>query len=72
LYGLGVRGVGVLLFLVAFFCQVWLQHPSKIFDLWSSCFLPLVTILDPPISDSGCSKVRMSEVATTHIVFKIN
>jgi hypothetical protein len=25
-----------------FFCQVWLQHLSKILDLWSSCcLLPL-------------------------------
>jgi hypothetical protein len=26
-------------FLVVFFCQVWLQSLSKIFDLWSSCCL---------------------------------
>jgi hypothetical protein len=36
-------------FLVFFFCQVWLQHLSKIFDLQSSCCLlpPSITILDP-------------------------
>jgi hypothetical protein len=28
-------------FLVLFFCQVWLQHLSKIFDLWRSCCLLL-------------------------------
>jgi hypothetical protein len=39
LYGLGIRGVGVFLILGGFLCQVWLQHLSKIFDLWSSCCL---------------------------------
>jgi hypothetical protein len=41
LYRLGVQGVKVLLLLGGFFCQVWLQHLSKIFDLWRSrCLLP--------------------------------
>jgi hypothetical protein len=40
LYGLGVPGDRVLFFLVVFFCQVWLQCLSKIFDLQSSrCLL---------------------------------
>jgi hypothetical protein len=40
LYRLGVQGVEVLILLGVFFCQVWLQHFSKIFDLWSSrCLL---------------------------------
>jgi hypothetical protein len=39
---LGVCSVEVLLLLGGFFCQVWLQHLSMIFDLWSSrCLLPL-------------------------------
>jgi hypothetical protein len=34
LYGLGVQNIGVLILVgVFFFCQVWLQHLSKIFDL---------------------------------------
>jgi hypothetical protein len=38
---LGIQGVRVLLLHGSFFCQVWLQHLSKIFDLWSSrCLLP--------------------------------
>jgi hypothetical protein len=38
-----------LLLLCGFFCQVWLQHLSKSFHLWTSCCLlpPLVAILDP-------------------------
>jgi hypothetical protein len=41
LYRLGVQGLGVLLLLGGFFCQVWLQHLSKIFDFRSSsCLLP--------------------------------
>jgi hypothetical protein len=36
---LGVWGVGVLLLLGDFSCQVWLQSLSKIFALWSSCYL---------------------------------
>jgi hypothetical protein len=40
LWGLGVQGVRVLLILGGFFCQVWLQCFSKIFDLWSSRCLP--------------------------------
>jgi hypothetical protein len=41
LNGLGAKFVGVLLLLVVFFCQVWLQCLSKIFDLQSSrCLLP--------------------------------
>jgi hypothetical protein len=40
LCGLGVWSVRVLLLLGGFFfCQVWLQNLSKIFDLWSSCCL---------------------------------
>jgi hypothetical protein len=40
LYGLGVQGVRFFILLGGFFCQVWLQHLSKIFDLWSShCLL---------------------------------
>jgi hypothetical protein len=38
LNGLGVQGVEFLFSLVLFFCHVWLQHLSKIFDLWHSCF----------------------------------
>jgi hypothetical protein len=30
-----------------YFCQVWLQCLSKIFDLWSSCCLLPLSILDP-------------------------
>jgi hypothetical protein len=41
LYGLGVQGVQVCFFLMLYFHQVWLQHLSKIFDLWSSHYLPL-------------------------------
>jgi hypothetical protein len=37
LYRLGVQGVKTLIFLGVFFSQVWLQHFTKIFDLWSSC-----------------------------------
>jgi hypothetical protein len=37
----GSQGVGVLLLLGVFFCQVWLHRFSKIFDLRSShCLLP--------------------------------
>jgi hypothetical protein len=41
LYRLGVQGVEVFILLDAFFfCQVWLQRLSKIFDLWRShCLL---------------------------------
>jgi hypothetical protein len=39
LCGLGVWVSGLCFFLVVFLCQVWLQHLSKIFDLWSSCYL---------------------------------
>jgi hypothetical protein len=35
LYGLAAQGVDVLILLAAFFCQVWLQCVSKIFDLQS-------------------------------------
>jgi hypothetical protein len=48
---LGVQGVEVLLLLgVFFFCQVWLQLLSKIllYGVHTICFLPVVTILDPP------------------------
>jgi hypothetical protein len=41
LYRLGVQGVKFWFFLVLFFCHVWLQHLSKIFDFWSSCCLLL-------------------------------
>jgi hypothetical protein len=40
-HGLGLEGVEVLILLVLYFHQVWLQHLSKIFDLWSSCCLLL-------------------------------
>jgi hypothetical protein len=40
LYELGVQGVEALVPLGAFFCQVWLQCLSKIFDFWCSrCLL---------------------------------
>jgi hypothetical protein len=41
LYQLGVQSVEVLILLGVFFCQEWLQHLSKIFDLQSSCHLLL-------------------------------
>jgi hypothetical protein len=37
--GWGFRGVGVLLLLCGFSCQLCLQHLSKIFALWSSRYL---------------------------------
>jgi hypothetical protein len=37
----GGSGVELLILLGAFFCQVWLQHLSKILDLQSSCCLLL-------------------------------
>jgi hypothetical protein len=39
LCSLGFRVWEFCFFLVVFFCQVWLQHLSKIFDYWSSCCL---------------------------------
>jgi hypothetical protein len=39
LYGMGVQGVEALIPLGAFFCLVWLQHLSKVFDSQSSCCL---------------------------------
>jgi hypothetical protein len=38
--------------LVLFFCQVWLQCLSKIFDYRAHavCFCTLVTVLDPPLT----------------------
>jgi hypothetical protein len=47
-YRLGVQGVRVLILLGVFFCQVWIQCLSKIFDLQISCclFLPSSHILD--------------------------
>jgi hypothetical protein len=40
LYGLGrFRASEFCFFFLFFFCQVWLQHLSNIFDLWSSRFL---------------------------------
>jgi hypothetical protein len=47
--GLGVRGVGVLLLLGGFSCQVWLQRLSKIFALRSSGYL-----LPPSSRHVGC------------------
>jgi hypothetical protein len=39
-HGLGVQGVEILILLVLYFCQVWLQHLSIIFDLKNShCLL---------------------------------
>jgi hypothetical protein len=40
LHRLGAQGVGVLLILGGFSCQVWLHHLSMIFDLQSSHLLP--------------------------------
>jgi hypothetical protein len=38
---LGIQDVEFCFFLVVLFFQVWLQHLSKIFDLWSShCLFP--------------------------------
>jgi hypothetical protein len=55
LYGLGVWGVRVLLLLgVFFFCQVWLQHLSKIFDLWSSHCLLSPSSYHLGSSPNGC------------------
>jgi hypothetical protein len=40
-YGLWVQGSKLLFSLVLCFCQVWLQHLSKVFDSWSSSCLLL-------------------------------
>jgi hypothetical protein len=50
----GDSGAGVLwFFLVIFFCHVWLQRLSNIFDLWSSC-----CVLLPSIHHLGSSPIQ--------------
>jgi hypothetical protein len=65
--GWGFRVWKFCFFLFFFFCQLWLQHLSKSFDLQSSCcLLPLVAIL------LACSILYFNQINSITYTFSID